>query len=126
MTRKPVCKRAAKLVAQPKRIEGLEKREIVEYFGIENLPNADISVASCTFNESFSEGKKTILFDEYLIGLEGEMKVYECSSKQTFTCQAGQGLFLPKGDYEFHFMKSKYIAICAPAHQPHLVKMHKQ
>mmetsp|Transcript_11411 Transcript_11411/g.13822 ORF Transcript_11411/g.13822 Transcript_11411/m.13822 type:complete len:160 (+) Transcript_11411:256-735(+) len=115
------------LVANPRKIEGLEDRQVLEYFGHYNMKSPDISVAMCSFSSSFTEGKKTILFDEYIIGLEGEVKVYDIKSKETYTCQGGQALYLPKGDYEFHFTenKPKYLAICAPAHHPELVAFHK-
>mmetsp|Transcript_14918 Transcript_14918/g.18449 ORF Transcript_14918/g.18449 Transcript_14918/m.18449 type:complete len:167 (+) Transcript_14918:430-930(+) len=107
----------------PKKVVDLPERTICEYVGNAATADPSISIAVSNITKSCTEGPQTNQFDEWVIALEGDLKVFCHASKNILSCSAGEALYLPKGTYKYIFdnEKTKYIAICMPAFAPNLV-----
>eukprot|EP00947_MAST-08B_sp_MAST-8B-sp1_P000693 g693.t1 len=114
-------------VGNPVDVVKAEDIIIQEYFGrvASNPPDGRLSACVVTVKKPSEEAYQTPLFDEYVLVLEGEVKlVYGYADRGetggTTVVRAGQAAFLPKGlRVKWVWpVPSKYVPICLPAFSP--------
>ena len=94
---------------------------ITEYFGRVTSDDTNVSSCLCTVRRATKESPQTPGFDEYVMVLEGEIRVYHgAGMNECVVVSAGQGFVLDKGtrvQWEWPG-PCKYVAICLPAFSP--------
>ena len=111
-----------KLIAQPTAIAVPGGKEILEFIGVVNSGNSDVSVAKMVAPPNWSEPFQTPDFDEITLVLRGKVKV-EHQAQETIVL-AGQAIITKAGErirYSTLDEETEYVAICLPAFSPQLV-----
>jgi quercetin dioxygenase-like cupin family protein len=111
-----------KLITQPTAIEVPGGKEILEFIGVVNSGNSDVSVAKMVAPPNWSEPFQTPDFDEITLVLRGKVRV-EHQTQETIVL-AGQAIITKAGErirYSTLDEETEYVAICLPAFSPQLV-----
>ena len=94
---------------------------ITEYIGRVTSGDTSVSSCLCTVRVGTKESPQTPGFDEYVMVLEGEIRVWHGTGmNECVAVSAGQGFVLDKGtrvQWEWPG-PCKYVAICLPAFSP--------
>lgn len=111
-----------KLIKHPTAIEVPGGKEILEFVGLVNSADSNISVAKMVAPANWSEPFQTPEFDEVTLVLRGKVQVeYE---NQITIVQCGEAIVTKAGErvrYSTLDEETEYIAICIPAFSPQLV-----
>eukprot|EP00929_Paragymnodinium_shiwhaense_P108713 TRINITY_DN75042_c0_g1_i1.p2 TRINITY_DN75042_c0_g1~~TRINITY_DN75042_c0_g1_i1.p2 ORF type:complete len:189 (-),score=31.14 TRINITY_DN75042_c0_g1_i1:58-564(-) len=108
----------------PRRVVDVPGRSIDEFFGNPSTGTPAISAAYVQVSEVCEEPAQTPEFDEYVLVLEGTMRVTVADDdelEEVVEAKENQALFLPKGRryvYRFPDGKCRYVPICTPAFSP--------
>lgn len=111
-----------KLIATPTAIEVPGGKEILEFVGLVNSGNADVSVAKMVAPPNWTEPFQTPQFDEITLVLRGKVQL-EHNDGITII-GAGQAAITKAGErirYSTLDVETEYVAICLPAFSPDLV-----
>jgi mannose-6-phosphate isomerase-like protein (cupin superfamily) len=102
---------------------GNKPKEIREFIGRVNSSTNEVSIAHMTSTEGWIKPGQTPDFDEYTTVLSGMLKVE--TKTETFDVQAGQAIFIGKGEWVRYSTPYKggaqYLAVCLPAFSPDTV-----
>lgn len=101
-----------------------ELKLIEEYFGNSRTNQDDISIAVMTARKGWEEPEQIAEFDEYVYVMRGILQI-KLGVDKPFNAKTGECVLINKGEkvkFSTPFEGAKYIAICKPAYQEHLVK----
>jgi mannose-6-phosphate isomerase-like protein (cupin superfamily) len=116
----------ATLIQQPTIITaaGNKPKRIAEYVGRVNSATEALSVAHMTSPSGWIEPGQCPEFDEYTVVLRGTLRVETRS--ETIDVGTGQAIVTPRGEWVRYSTPepdgAEYIAVCAPAFSPTLVR----
>lgn len=111
-----------KHINQPTAIEVPGGKEILEFVGIVNSGNADVSVAKMVAPPNWTEPFQTPEFDEITLVLRGKVQIEHADGRTIVN--AGEAIITKAGErvrYSTLDVETEYVAICLPAFSPQLV-----
>mmetsp|Transcript_110489 Transcript_110489/g.236104 ORF Transcript_110489/g.236104 Transcript_110489/m.236104 type:complete len:169 (-) Transcript_110489:92-598(-) len=96
---------------------------IDEHCGNASNGDARMSLAQVTVGKTMTEPPQTPQFDEYILVIEGEVRVsVDDEAEPSLAAKAGRAIWLPKGRRYFYIFPGpcRYVPICLPAFHPSL------
>eukprot|EP00747_Dinoflagellata_sp_TGD_P178711 gnl/TRDRNA2_/TRDRNA2_28163_c0_seq2.p1 gnl/TRDRNA2_/TRDRNA2_28163_c0~~gnl/TRDRNA2_/TRDRNA2_28163_c0_seq2.p1 ORF type:complete len:162 (-),score=20.12 gnl/TRDRNA2_/TRDRNA2_28163_c0_seq2:118-603(-) len=118
-------KEGPRLLPPPPRVVDVDngKFTIDELCGNASNGDSRVSIADVHVATTTTEPPQTTFFDEYILVLEGEVRIRVNDEKEpSLAATAGRTLWLPKGyRYEYLFpARCRYVPVCLPAFHPDL------
>ena len=114
------------LIPSPTSVQaaGQPPKTIDEYIGRVNSHTDAVSIAHMRSPEGWAEAGQTPDFDEFTVVLRGSLRVEH--TEGTIEVAAGQAIITHKGEWVRYSSPgpegAEYIAVCAPAFSPDLVR----
>jgi quercetin dioxygenase-like cupin family protein len=111
-----------KVITTPTAIEVPGGKEILEFVGVVNSGNADVSVAKMVAPPNWTEPFQTPAFDEITLVLRGQVQVEHATGVNIVN--AGEAIITKANErirYSTLELETEYVAICLPAFAPELV-----
>lgn len=111
-----------KLIKTPTAIEVPGGKEILEFVGVVNSENSNVSVAKMVAPPNWTEPFQTPQFDEITLVLRCKVQIEHAGG--TSIVNAGEAIITNAGErirYSTLDVETEYVAICLPAFSPDLV-----